>query len=118
MAAMETFPRGDREQHVPRIAGVLTLACRHLHCAALYWMQVYSKSGNPSLDRRWVDRTLTTLHPLLGFDGEFYNHFHCVKDPWRTYFGPQAARLQEIKKMFDPNNRLGGLQCQQGVVLQ
>jgi hypothetical protein len=48
--------------------------------------------------------------------GELYNYFHCVADPWKTYFGPHAARLQQIKKKYDPENRMGGLYCQQGVV--
>lgn len=49
--------------------------------------------------------------------GELFNYFHCVEDPWTTFFGPHAARLQQIKRAYDPHTRLGGLHCQRGVVL-
>lgn len=78
--------------------------------------KVYSGGGGAAADRSFVDRTLSTLQLLLKSDGELYNYFHCVKDPWRTFFGPHAARLQQIKSKYDPENRMGGLYCQKGVV--
>jgi hypothetical protein len=84
--------------------------------AAVYVPQVYSGGGGVAADRNFVDNTLSTLQPLMNSYGELYNYFHCVKDPWRTFFGPHADRLQSIKKKYDPENRMGGLYCQRGVV--
>lgn len=91
-----------------------------LHCfapAALVHHQVYGGGGGDDTDRGFVDGILAALHPMLDSYGELYNYFHCVKDPWTTYFGPHAARLQQIKKQYDPDNLMGGLYCQRGVVV-
>ncbi|WIA13183.1 hypothetical protein OEZ85_006775 [Tetradesmus obliquus] len=78
--------------------------------------QVYSNSGDARKDRSWVDGLLAAVHPLIG-KAEYLNYFHCVNDPWQAYFGPHAARLQAIKKAYDPQGRIGGLYCQQDNII-
>lgn len=90
--------------------------CRRATADAAVYPQVYSGGGGVAADRSFVDRTLSTLQPLMNSYGELYNYFHCVRDPWRTFFGPHADRLQSIKRKYDPDNCMGGLYCQRGVV--
>lgn len=56
------------------------------------------------------------MQPLINAPGQLYNYFRCVKDPWQEFFGPHADRLKKIKATYDPDNKLGGLYCQKGVV--
>ena len=84
-------------------------------------MQVYSSWGSVTAagglqDRTWLQHTLAVLQPLTTSQGQLYNYFNCVQDPWETYFGSQADRLQQIKAKYDPDGLLGGLHCQCGVV--
>ena len=52
----------------------------------------------------------------------YYNYLSCLAgedpytrgDKWRAFWGPAAARLQSIKRAYDPRDRFSyGLGCQQ-----
>lgn len=84
--------------------------------AAPFECQVYSNSGNAHQDRSWIDGLLAAMHPLIG-SAEYVNYFHCSTNPWKAYFGPHATRLQQIKQAYDPTGQIGGLYCQQDVII-
>jgi hypothetical protein len=63
-------------------------------------------------DAAWVDAVLESLPASEG--RRFYNHFQCLKEeqnPWQTYFGDHAARLQAVKAQYDPEGRINGMSC-------
>ena len=48
---------------------------------------------------------------------EYYNYFDCNTykgDLWDAYFGPNAAKLRQVKAKYDPHNRISSMRCGDG----
>lgn len=76
--------------------------------------QVYSR-GDPA-SRVWAPATMNAVNPLITSSGRYFNYFECAEDPWEMFYGPHAARLQQIKQFYDPDDHFQGLSCQCNVV--
>jgi FAD/FMN-containing dehydrogenase len=77
---------------------------------AIYSLQINSAAPDAV---SWVHKLKAQVSPhSSGY--EFYNYFDCntyKEDMWEAYFGPNAARLKEVKARYDPNNRLDYMGC-------
>jgi FAD/FMN-containing dehydrogenase len=89
------------------------------HRDVLLEAQVYvEKAAAADLDAS-VQNVKLALAPYTQSHPFFYNYIDCDdytsapagSDPWRVYFGDNAARLRKIKQQYDPKGRLDGKRC-------
>ncbi|MER6001267.1 FAD-binding oxidoreductase [Nonomuraea angiospora] len=68
------------------------------HRAALYSVQYYAEGT----DRRWLRGLHSDMSPFFG-DHAYVNYIDPDLSNWRNaYYGPNAARLAEVKSTYDP----------------
>ncbi|NUW41118.1 FAD-binding oxidoreductase [Nonomuraea rhodomycinica] len=69
------------------------------HRAALYSVQYYQEGS----DRSWLRRIHSAMAPHLG-DHAYVNYIDPDLTDWRAaYYGPNAARLAQVKAAYDPS---------------
>ena len=73
------------------------------HRNMLYSMQYYGGGGDPAT-LRWVAQFKQAMRPYVN-GAAYVNYIDPTQPNWaKAYYGANYARLQSVKKQYDPSN--------------